>query len=173
MNVIYILRSISYPVSLQYFAITLFSIWSSSVLFCSSFFNIKCFIVNFNVLHSKYCTIFPVDTGRKLDVHNTFRRRPERLLNFLCLRSCYEHFAIICNLIFIWSSSMLFNFSLFYFSLLPFEYFCFQWQYIVLDINTLKNQLPGGVLYKMCFSKKLVKHLCQSLFFSNVAGKTA
>ena len=27
---------------------------------------------------------FPVDTGRKLNVHKTFRRRPERLLNVLC-----------------------------------------------------------------------------------------
>ena len=27
---------------------------------------------------------FPADTGRKLDVHKTFRRRPERLLNVLC-----------------------------------------------------------------------------------------
>ena len=95
MNVIYILRSISYPVSLQYFAITLFSIWSLSVLFCSSFFNIKCFIVNFNVLHSKYCTIFPVDTGRKLDVHNTFRRRPERLM-YVQFTSCV--YGVVMNI---------------------------------------------------------------------------
>ena len=27
---------------------------------------------------------FPVDTGRKMNVHKTFRRRPERLLNVLC-----------------------------------------------------------------------------------------
>ena len=27
---------------------------------------------------------YPVDTGRKLKVHKTFIRRPERLLNFLC-----------------------------------------------------------------------------------------
>ena len=26
----------------------------------------------------------PVDTGRKLNVHKTFRRRPESLLNVLC-----------------------------------------------------------------------------------------
>ena len=26
----------------------------------------------------------PVDTGRKLNVHKTFRRRPGRLLNVLC-----------------------------------------------------------------------------------------
>ena len=26
----------------------------------------------------------PVDTGRKLNVHRTFRRRPGRLLNVLC-----------------------------------------------------------------------------------------
>ena len=29
-------------------------------------------------------TIYPVDTGRKLNVHKTFRRRPGRLLNVLC-----------------------------------------------------------------------------------------
>ena len=28
-------------------------------------------------------SIFPVDTGRKLNVHKTFRRRPVRLLNVL------------------------------------------------------------------------------------------
>ena len=27
---------------------------------------------------------FPVDTGRKLNVHKTFRRRPGRLLHVLC-----------------------------------------------------------------------------------------
>ena len=26
----------------------------------------------------------PVDTGRKLNVHKTFRRRPGRLLNVIC-----------------------------------------------------------------------------------------
>ena len=29
-------------------------------------------------------TIIPIDTGRKLNVHKTFRRRPGRLLNVLC-----------------------------------------------------------------------------------------
>ena len=29
-------------------------------------------------------TRFPIDTGRKLNVHNTFRRHPGRLLNVLC-----------------------------------------------------------------------------------------
>ena len=27
---------------------------------------------------------YPVDTGRKLNVHKTFKRRPGRLLNVLC-----------------------------------------------------------------------------------------
>ena len=27
----------------------------------------------------------PVDTGRKLNIHKTFRRRPGRLLNILCM----------------------------------------------------------------------------------------
>ena len=30
------------------------------------------------------CNGFPVDTGRKLNIHKTFRRRPGRLLNVLC-----------------------------------------------------------------------------------------
>ena len=30
-------------------------------------------------------TAVPVDTGRKLNVHKTFRRRPRRLLNVLCM----------------------------------------------------------------------------------------
>ena len=37
----------------------------------------------FVVLHLPF-NIFPVDTGRKLNVHKTFRRRPGRLLNVLC-----------------------------------------------------------------------------------------
>ena len=28
--------------------------------------------------------LYPIDTGRKLNVHKTFRRRPGRLLNVLC-----------------------------------------------------------------------------------------
>ena len=28
--------------------------------------------------------VFPVDTGRKLNVHKMFRRRPGRLLNVFC-----------------------------------------------------------------------------------------
>ena len=31
-----------------------------------------------------YKTAYPVDTGRKLNVHKTFRGRPEPLLNVLC-----------------------------------------------------------------------------------------
>ena len=30
---------------------------------------------------------YPVDIGRKLNVHKTFRRRPGRLLNILCTSS--------------------------------------------------------------------------------------
>ena len=32
------------------------------------------------------CTkcVYPIDTGRKFNVHKTFRRRPGRLLNVLC-----------------------------------------------------------------------------------------
>ena len=37
----------------------------------------------FFVLHLLF-KIFPVDTGRKLNEHKTFRRRPGRLLNVLC-----------------------------------------------------------------------------------------
>ena len=33
------------------------------------------------VYHSNY---YPVDTGRKFNVHKTFRRRPGRLFNVLC-----------------------------------------------------------------------------------------
>ena len=32
----------------------------------------------------KYPNFIPVDTGRKLNVHKTFRRRPGHLLNALC-----------------------------------------------------------------------------------------
>ena len=35
-----------------------------------------------NVVTSVHCAL--VDTGRKLNVHKTFRRRPGRLLNVLC-----------------------------------------------------------------------------------------
>ena len=37
-----------------------------------------------NNLPQKVAVWGPVDTGRKLNVHKTFRRRPERLLNVLC-----------------------------------------------------------------------------------------
>ena len=32
----------------------------------------------------EHATTYPVDTGRQLIVHKTFRRRPGRLLNDLC-----------------------------------------------------------------------------------------
>ena len=42
---------------------------------CSETFSVKTiFLIRCN----------PVDTGRKLNVHKTFRRRPGRLLNVLC-----------------------------------------------------------------------------------------
>ena len=31
-----------------------------------------------------HMTNSPLDTGRKLNIHKTFRRRPERVLNVLC-----------------------------------------------------------------------------------------
>ena len=34
--------------------------------------------------HDYILNRYPVDTGRKLNVHKTFRRRPGRLLNVLC-----------------------------------------------------------------------------------------
>ena len=36
-----------------------------------------------NSLHYREC-YFPIDTGRKLNVHKTCRRRPGRLRNVLC-----------------------------------------------------------------------------------------
>ena len=48
------------------------------------------FIVSFTHWSSDYIANFksfcviPVDTGRKLNVHKKFRRRPGRLLNVLC-----------------------------------------------------------------------------------------
>ena len=35
-------------------------------------------------IHEYHTTDIPADTRRKLNVHKTFRRRPERLLNVLC-----------------------------------------------------------------------------------------
>ena len=32
-----------------------------------------------------YFPSYPVDTGRKLNIHKTLRRRPRRLLNVLCM----------------------------------------------------------------------------------------
>ena len=38
--------------------------------------------------HSRH-QVIPIDTGRKLNVHKTFRRRPQRLLNVLCTFSLH------------------------------------------------------------------------------------
>ena len=38
----------------------------------------------FGFFSSIIYSVAPVDTGRKLSVHKTFRRRPGRLLNVLC-----------------------------------------------------------------------------------------
>ena len=37
-----------------------------------------------NLRDKSYATWFPVDTGRELKIHKTFRGRPGRLLNVLC-----------------------------------------------------------------------------------------
>ena len=41
-------------------------------------------ILQETMLDFKFLRYKPVDTGRKLNVHKTFRRRPGRLLNVLC-----------------------------------------------------------------------------------------
>ena len=51
------------------------------------FFPLYCNICYFWMMQPliHFCNIFyPVDTGRKLNIHKTFRRRPGRLLNVLC-----------------------------------------------------------------------------------------
>ena len=41
--------------------------------------------INYSIrVHLASKQIYPVDTGRKLNVYKTFRRRPGRLLNILC-----------------------------------------------------------------------------------------
>ena len=53
----------------------------------SSFFSIWVYLhkhSRFTGQQGKGQAIFPVDTGRKLNIHKTFRRRPGRLLNVLC-----------------------------------------------------------------------------------------
>ena len=42
------------------------------------------FMILFRTCLAKFKSINLVDTGRKLNVHKTFRRRPGRLLNVLC-----------------------------------------------------------------------------------------
>ena len=78
-----LLKALSLPLSYQflYLSLLLFSIWCCS-LHRSSWKNQgKCnkTLLNWNKLS------YPVDTGRKLNVHKTFRRRPRRLLNVLCM----------------------------------------------------------------------------------------
>ena len=41
-------------------------------------------ILQETMLDFKFLRYKPVDTGRKLNIHKTFRRRPGRLLNVLC-----------------------------------------------------------------------------------------
>ena len=50
---------------------------------------ISYFVICFRLPLFQFCitysqTTIPVDTGRKLNVHTTIRRRPGRLLNVLC-----------------------------------------------------------------------------------------
>ena len=78
-----LLKALSLPLSYQFLYLTLlhFSIWCCS-LHGSSWKNQgKCnkTLLNWNKLS------YPVDTGRKLNVHKAFRRRPGRLLNVLCM----------------------------------------------------------------------------------------
>ena len=65
----------------------LFSFLSFRIFFSSSIANVGDFL-NMSIYKPNYqfilCTsYFPVETGRKLNVHETFRRRPGRLLNVL------------------------------------------------------------------------------------------
>ena len=55
--------------------------------------NFDCSEINVNdllpkkrtILYSKFhAGYYPIDTGSKMNVHKTFRRRPGRLLNVLC-----------------------------------------------------------------------------------------
>ena len=58
--------------------------------------------VYFNAKISK--NTIPLDTGRKLNVHKTFRRRPGRLLNVLCtfnLRPVSRGIILSCTSIFL------------------------------------------------------------------------
>ena len=41
-------------------------------------------IISIQTVKSMHLKTSPVDTGRKLNVHKTFTRRPGRLLNVLC-----------------------------------------------------------------------------------------
>ena len=47
---------------------------------------VACMVSQRDISHTFRCSFFnvPVDTGRKLNVHKTFRRSPGRLLNVLC-----------------------------------------------------------------------------------------
>ena len=60
---------------------------ASLSLFYSSYFG-RCSFERAKLVPLPYSrgrtTRYPVETGRKLNVHKTFRRRPERLLNVLC-----------------------------------------------------------------------------------------
>ena len=44
----------------------------------------KVFELHRGVIRTQSNVFNPVDTGRKLNEHKTFRRRPGRLLNVLC-----------------------------------------------------------------------------------------
>ena len=49
-----------------------------------SFFKILIYIEKLFSEFLFWIAYYPVDTGRKLNVHKSFRRRPGRLLNILC-----------------------------------------------------------------------------------------
>ena len=86
-----------------------------------------------------FASNYLVDTGCKLNVHKTFRRRPGCSIYVLCLRSIYN-FAVIPK------------FSVFVI-VLKRSYICY---YIIFMIIPLKEISASGKVWKNCFLDKYV-----------------
>ena len=130
------------------------------------------------VIFLDFTRSFPVDTGRKLNIHNMFRRRPGRLLNVLCM----------FNLRPVSTGLVIFIFNIFVKAWATKNRLCHRAYKIFCEFSEILRKFLSLSIYfslnfrsshRRCsvrkgvlrnFTKFTEKHLRQSIFFNKVAG---